>query len=186
MKKAAHRHAEGAAQWRETELQVERQLRIAFSELNKAKEQFAIQQERTQLNKDLFKTSEQQFEGGKVDLLQLLQADNALFGSELSLINMKFSVTAAQFGVLANMGKLRDVMTQDNGVYTKLISNETGISAQVPVSRDHGTENKTDVIMKEGRLSVPSEVETTEIVRMTDSMQIKSMARGNDETSRDK
>ena len=103
-----HRRYESKAQRAETERALERDVKVAYAEMEKVTEQLKILRERVQINEDLFKTYEVQFEGARINLLQLLQADNALFNAKLAQMNGEYSLKAAQFTALATMGKLQE------------------------------------------------------------------------------
>ena len=51
-----------------------------------------------------------QFEAARVNLLQLLQADNALFNAKLALLNGEYKLLASHFAVLASMGRLQEAL----------------------------------------------------------------------------
>ncbi|PJB71449.1 MAG: transporter, partial [Alphaproteobacteria bacterium CG_4_9_14_3_um_filter_47_13] len=52
-----------------------------------------------------------QFEGARVNLLQLLQSDNAVFNTKLGLMNSEYRLVASRFAVLASMGRLQEALT---------------------------------------------------------------------------
>ncbi len=110
VRKNLQRHNESKAQRSETERQIIRDIRIAYGELETAKDQIKVLRERVRINEDLFKNYEAQFEGARINLLQLLQSDNALFNARLALVNGEFRVLASQFAVLASMGRLQESM----------------------------------------------------------------------------
>jgi adhesin transport system outer membrane protein len=108
MRKQLERYEEGKAQRADTERQVEHQVRAAYNDYETAQKQLAILQDRTQLNRELFKTYKTQFEASKINLLQLQQAENATFNAELAQMNAQYRLRAAAFAVLASMGRLQD------------------------------------------------------------------------------
>lgn len=109
-RKSAYRHAEGRAQGEQARRRIERQVAGAYSDFETAGRQLAILQDRRKINEDLFGNAKAQFEGARINLLQLLQADNALFNAGLSLMNGEYRYMASQYAVLASFGKLQTTM----------------------------------------------------------------------------
>ena len=110
VRKAKHRYAESVARRAEKERMVEKDISIAFSDLDTATKQLTVLRERVTLNEELFKNYEAQFEGARINLLQLLQADNALFNAKLSLTGGEYRLLAAQYAILASMGGLQNAL----------------------------------------------------------------------------
>ena len=81
-------------------------MRRAYVEYETAAKQRELAAKRTGVTRDLFHTYEKQFEASKVRLLQLMQAENQLFTSELEQINANYRVTMAEYTALASMGNL--------------------------------------------------------------------------------
>lgn len=109
-RKALERYKEARAQHEARRREIERELRISFSDLFKAQEKLKILRQRVENNRGLFKNYEAQFEGGKLDMMQLMQSNNMLFNTEIALLNGKYAVLAAQYNVLASMGRLQESM----------------------------------------------------------------------------
>ena len=107
----AQRHIESQARWKDSRRQIERQLRVAYSDMIRSQEQLEIQNERKELAEELFTTYKTQFEGARVDILKLVQADNDLFSTELAAINGKFALVGSQYTVLASMGRLQEALS---------------------------------------------------------------------------
>lgn len=63
--------------------QIERDTQIAYAEMATARKQFDLNVSRKTIQQGLLQTYKNQFEGGKITLLQLLQAENQLFNAEL-------------------------------------------------------------------------------------------------------
>ena len=114
IKQRRYEHAEALAREKEIRTQIENEIRIAYSELEVSKRRLMNQKERVDLNKKLFETFEVQFEGGLVDLLQLMQADNQLFNTNVEKALLQYRHLASQFAVIAAMGKLQFAL--QNGV----------------------------------------------------------------------
>jgi len=99
-----------AAQSHEQELarSVERGVRQAYAEHQTAWDQLKIQEQRVDLNNKLLEAYKTQFEGTKITLLQLMQADNQSLITKLEKMNAGNRVVLAQYGILAAMGRLQD------------------------------------------------------------------------------
>lgn len=108
MREAKQRAKEAEAQRDRQARQIVNDIRKAYSRLNAAQEQLTITQDRQDLNQSLVKNNKAQFEGARMNVLQVLQAENALFNARLSLLNDQYRLTAAQYAVLASMGRLLD------------------------------------------------------------------------------
>ena len=111
VKKSRYRQYESKAQRAEVERQIERDVRIAYSDTATAQQQLSVLRERMKINDDLFRNYEAQFEGARINLLQLLQADNARFNTRLSLMNAQYRHLAAQYTILASMGRLQEALS---------------------------------------------------------------------------
>lgn len=107
-RKAKKRHYESQAQKSDSERQRARDIRVAWADMDTAAEQKELFLERVGLNEVLLRTNKAQFEGARINLLQLLQANNTLFNSKMAVLNGEYRLLAAQYSVLANMGKLQD------------------------------------------------------------------------------
>lgn len=115
VQRTLYREHESKARRSETERQVERDVRVAYSDLATALERVKIQNERVKINEDLFTNYQAQFEAARVNLLQLLQSDNALFNAKLALLNGEYKLLATQFAVLASMGRLQEALNVVSG-----------------------------------------------------------------------
>lgn len=112
IKQRQYEKAEAAARETEIRRQIERDVRIAYANRDAAIKRLKNQKERVQLNKKLFETYEAQFEGGRVDLLQLMQADNQLFNTEIEKTVYQYGLLASQYGVTASLGRLQEALFQ--------------------------------------------------------------------------
>jgi adhesin transport system outer membrane protein len=99
---------ETASRAQELERQIERAIRLAYSEYKTALAQADTQERRYSLNEKLFETYKVQFDGARITLLQLMQSDNQLFTTELEKMNGKFRLLAARYAILAGMGRLKE------------------------------------------------------------------------------
>lgn len=96
------------AQRREMEREIDRNVRLAFNELEIAQKQLDIANERLQVTQDLFDSYETQFEGARIRLLQLMQSDNQLFTAKLDKVDAEYRLLLAQYSLLAAIGKLQE------------------------------------------------------------------------------
>lgn len=111
VRKTIYQREQSRAQHQDLDRQIARRIEVAYSENKTAEEQGKIQRERVKINEGLFTTQKQQFEGGKVNLLQLEQTDNSLFNARIALMNDEYKALAAKYTILATMGRLQDAMT---------------------------------------------------------------------------
>lgn len=98
------------ARTQELERRIEKDVRLAYNELETSTKQLELFKKRRDLNEKLFAAYESQFEGARVKLLQLMQSHNQLFNTDLESLNGKYRYLNAQYAVLASMGQLQDVM----------------------------------------------------------------------------
>lgn len=110
IRKTKHSHKQSLARELELKRQIERDVRLAYSELETAQTQLKLYKERNELNAKLFSAYESQFEGARVKLLQLMQSHNQLFNTKLEMMNGRYRYIAAQYGVLASMGRLQETL----------------------------------------------------------------------------
>lgn len=108
IKKTKSRQSESRARREERERQIERSVRAAYADIDSAAQQVSVLKDRVRLGQDLMRTQTTQFEGARITLLQLMQTDNALFNSEMTLLNGEYRYLAAQYAALAGMGKLQE------------------------------------------------------------------------------
>jgi adhesin transport system outer membrane protein len=90
----------------ETKLQIEGDLRRAYSEYETAKKQMDLIKKRETVTKELFEAYTTQFEGARVRLLQLMQAENQLFNAQLESITSEYRYYLAHYAILASAGEL--------------------------------------------------------------------------------
>ena len=110
IKQRTYDYKESQARITEIERQVERAIRQAYAEQETAQRQLENQKRRQDLNKKLLETYEVQFEGARISVLQLMQADNQALLTKLETENAKSRVLIAQYGILAAMGRLQEAM----------------------------------------------------------------------------
>ncbi|MEZ5918691.1 MAG: TolC family protein [Alphaproteobacteria bacterium] len=114
IKGSKQEYREALSRRQEAQRRVSQQVRLAFARYETALKQFEIQEKRRALNAQLLETYKVQFEGARVRVLDLMQAENQLFNTELDKLNSKYRALGAHYGVLAGMGLLQDTITADH------------------------------------------------------------------------
>ena len=114
IRKSKAERSEALARAAQTKREIERDIRRAYAEYETAQKQRELSAKRATVTKELFTTYERQFEASKVRLLQLMQAENQLFTSELERINADYRVMMAEYTTLASSGRLLDVLNVGN------------------------------------------------------------------------
>jgi adhesin transport system outer membrane protein len=102
--KRKFRHEQALAQIREIERRLERDIKLAYAEYEGALKQLQLLNERLDISRQILNTNQEQFEGARVSVLQLMQAENQLFLTHLEQVNAQHRVIAAQYGILSSMG----------------------------------------------------------------------------------
>lgn len=110
-----HEHKEEMARENEIRRQIERDIRIAYADRDAAQSRLENQIERHALNEKLFDTFEAQFEGARVSLLQLMQADNQLFNTQIEKVIAQYRLLGSQYAILFSMGRLQPTLLQTAG-----------------------------------------------------------------------
>ena len=108
IRKSKAERSEALARTAQTRREIERDIRRAYAEYETALKQKELNAKRATVTKELFQTYENQFEASKVRLLQLMQAENQLFTTELEQINSNYRVMMAEYTTLASTGRLLD------------------------------------------------------------------------------
>jgi len=114
IRKAKAEKSQALARTAQTQREIERDIRKAFAEYETAMKQKELNAKRAVVTKELFQTYEKQFEASKVRLLQLMQAENQVFTSELEQINSNYRVMMAEYTTLASSGRLLDALNIDD------------------------------------------------------------------------
>lgn len=107
VRKKQYEEARSRADAGQARRQIARGVRQFWAELETARAQTKLADDRVVLNESLNETWKTQFEGAKITMLQLLQGESALFGTRLEKMNAGYRLTAAEYGVLAGMGALQ-------------------------------------------------------------------------------
>lgn len=110
VRRALHRREESRAQYEEKERMLIRAIESAYSDARTAAEQARIQKERVRITEGILGAQRSQFEAAKVNILQLLQSENAVFNAKLSLMSADYREMMARMGVLASMGRLQEAL----------------------------------------------------------------------------
>ncbi len=111
IKQKKYREKEAMSRVHELERQVERGVRMAYAEQKTALQQLDNQEKRRVLNGKLFDTYKVQFEGARIKQLQLMQADNQLFITELEKVNGAYRLLASRYSILASIGRLQESLS---------------------------------------------------------------------------
>lgn len=110
LRRAQAQRSETISRNNEIMKQIEGAVRRAYAEYNTAEKQYAFVVKRQDKTKQLLETYDTQFEGGKIRLIQLMQADNQLFNTEIEAIDAKTRMMLAQYSILSSLGTLEDTM----------------------------------------------------------------------------
>jgi len=115
IRRAKAAHSESLARTREAQRQIERDVRLAYSNLEAAQKQQNVAWQRKVVTDNLFAAYETQFEGARVRLLQLMQADSQRFNADIDALNAEYRTMMAQFGILASLGQLKNAVLEGAG-----------------------------------------------------------------------
>ncbi len=110
IRKAKAERSEALARTAQTQREIERDIRKAYAEYDTALKQKELVSKRTGVTKELFGTYEKQFEASRVRLLQLMQAENQVFTTELEQINAHYRLLMAEYSTLASAGRLLEAL----------------------------------------------------------------------------
>lgn len=126
-------YIEAQAQQQELEREIERAVRLAYAEADTARQQKEVKEKRRALNEKLLETNKIQFDGGKLNLLQLMQSSNQYFTTRLELMNTAYRDLAAQYGILSSTGRLLESLdlSQEPAQAAALVS-EPAVHAPLP------------------------------------------------------
>jgi adhesin transport system outer membrane protein len=109
-KRSKAQYSEVLAQNREMIRTIEGDVRRSYAEYETSQKQVDLVKAREGVTQELFDAYESQFEGARVRLLQLMQAENQLFNAQLEAITAEYRYLLSQYGVLASMGQLLEVV----------------------------------------------------------------------------
>lgn len=109
--KSKYKLAEMQSRTRELKRQIQRGVRLAYAEYDGAKARLVTQKKRQNLAENLLQTSQEQFDGARISLLQLLQAEDQLFQMVLENLNARNQLRVSQFNILSSVGIARSLVT---------------------------------------------------------------------------
>jgi adhesin transport system outer membrane protein len=109
-KAAAARHSQSMSQVAIAMRNIEQEVRRAWSSLKRKDDEVKFRAAQVQSNKDVAETYKEQFKVGKRDLLDVLDAENELFGSKTQYISAQNSALYARYLLTATTGKLRQLL----------------------------------------------------------------------------
>lgn len=118
------------AQRKGIEREIERNVLLAYTEMDTAKKQVGITQERERVTRELFESYQTQFEGARVRLLQLMQTENQLFTARLERIDAEYRLLMAQYALMASAGKLQAAI--DGTSYVEASAPAAAVSMAAP------------------------------------------------------
>jgi adhesin transport system outer membrane protein len=110
VKKKKRRYQEQLAQEQELKRIIEKEARASWHEYETSRSALSLSKKRLDLNNELFTTNEKQFEAARINILQLMQADNARFNVKMSVLNSEYRHLASQYSLLANSGRLQEAL----------------------------------------------------------------------------
>ncbi len=109
-KRLRAQYSEITAENKEKLRSIEGDIYRAYTELETAQKQVDLIKEREAVTSNLFEAYKAQFEGARVRLLQLMQAENQFFNSQLESITAEYRYLMAQYTVLASIGQLQETV----------------------------------------------------------------------------
>ena len=130
-------YSEIISQNSETVRVIEGDIRRAYSEYETAKKQVELVRKREIVTEDLFEAYKTQFEGARVRLLQLMQAENQLFNAQLERITAQYRYLSAQYTILASTGQLINAMSNlpaisiERATKTEAVSQKNSVNTVV-------------------------------------------------------
>lgn len=129
-------YSEIQAQNREAARIIEGDIRRAYAEYETAQKQMELVQKREVVTKELFNAYEVQFEGARVRLLQLMQAENQLFNAQLESIASEYRYLLAQYSILASSGVLLESLSSMPTLSTESISSSVSLTVPELVEKE--------------------------------------------------
>ncbi len=90
--------------------QLEKEIRSAYAGMEATAKQHDVNERRAALHEAIVKVYKNQFEGGAITLLQLLQAENQYFVATMEEIAARYELLAAQHNVLVKAGRLQTAL----------------------------------------------------------------------------
>lgn len=110
IKSAKYQSAEARAQKEAERRAIMRDIQIAHSALELARERAGLSDSRLQAARDLYETQKKQFEASKISQVQLMQTENSYVNAQLYKLNSDFRHLVAQYQMLASLGRLQEAL----------------------------------------------------------------------------
>ncbi len=108
-----YEHYEMAAKYEALEREIERDIYQAYANYNTLERKVALAIDRVDLNEKLMAAYDAKFEGARISLLGLMRAQSQLFNARLAEIDNKYYLLSAEYGVLASLGTLKDILVSE-------------------------------------------------------------------------
>ncbi|MCB1782413.1 MAG: TolC family protein [Alphaproteobacteria bacterium] len=105
-----HLYREALAKTDEMKRAIKRDIYQAYAQYRAVIKKAGLSKERVDLNKKLYKAYERQFEGSRINLLQLMRANSQLFNAQLEENDNKYTLLSVQYQVLASIGYLKSAL----------------------------------------------------------------------------
>jgi adhesin transport system outer membrane protein len=160
IRKSKAERSEAMARIAQTQRQIERDIRRSYADYETAKKQKDLTDERVKITRELFHTYEKQFEASRVRLLQLMQAENQLFTTELEQINSEYRLLIAEYTTMASAGRLLDVLNLDG-------------TAVLPLTANAVETKPSQTLQSEESVSIPSKDEALAPEMFADNLEQK-------------
>ena len=119
IKKAKYQTIEAQANADIQRQSIIRDVKISYSGMRVSAKREELAKDRALTARDILETTKKQFDGGKVKLLQLMQAENSYLNAKLTAENAKLDYLIAQYQILATSGKLISSLYQNEGSMPK-------------------------------------------------------------------
>jgi len=107
-KQSEHHQAQKRAE--EMERELERMIYQSYARYRTLQKKYQLSADRVDLNEKLVSAYQSQFEGSRISLLNLMRAESQLFKAKLERSDNAYNLLASEYGVLASIGTLKDVI----------------------------------------------------------------------------
>ncbi|MBK9584441.1 MAG: TolC family protein [Alphaproteobacteria bacterium] len=109
--KAQQREAQAKVE--ELKRSLERTIRQSYADYSTVKRKNALAAERVDLNENLLKNYNLQFESARVNLLHLMRAESQLYKARLDRADSGFNLIVSEYALLASLGSLKSNLLSD-------------------------------------------------------------------------
>ncbi|MGH1455856.1 MAG: TolC family protein [Alphaproteobacteria bacterium] len=110
MRQKRFEHYEARAKSEELEREIERDIYQSYAAYRTYKRKYQLAKDRVDLNKKLLDAYKTQFEGARINLLQLMKAESQSFNALLEESDNGYYLISSEYGVLASVGELRSTL----------------------------------------------------------------------------